>query len=81
MLALHVAYSAAGATVIVQPPYEVAQRAWERAYVLRQEFDDWLSIEQRIRAEVVIQSKPEHLSWSEISDMVCIYASVAGVRV
>lgn len=81
MLALHDGHSAAGCGVIVQPPFEVRQRAWERAYVLRQEFDDALSLEQRIRAEVVIQTGPDHLGWSEIADMVGLYSVIAGVRV
>jgi hypothetical protein len=67
--------------VIVPPPYEVQQRAWERAYVLRQEFDDFLSLDQRIRAEVVIQTGPRHLGWNEIADMVGLYSVIAGVRV
>ena len=67
--------------MIVAPPFEVQQRAWERAHVLRQEFDDWLSLEQRIRAEVIIQTNPEQIGWSEISEMVGIYSVIAGVRV
>ena len=67
--------------MIVAPPLEVQQRAWERAYVLRQEFDDWLSLEQRIRAQVIIQTNPDRIGWSEISEMVGIYSVIAGVRV
>jgi hypothetical protein len=66
--------------VIVSPPPLVRQRAWERAYVLRQEFDDFLSLEQRIHAEVVIQTGPDKLGWDEIGAMVCLYAAIAGVR-
>lgn len=67
--------------MIVPPPFEVQQRAWERAYMLRQEFDGWLSLEQRIRAEVIIHTNPDRIGWSEISDMVGLYAIIAGVRV
>ena len=81
MLALHDGHSVAGCGVIVSPPFEVQQRAWERAYVLRQEFDDALSLEQRIRAEVVLQTGPEHLGWNEVGDMIALYSVIAGVRV
>lgn len=65
---------------IVKPPFEVQQRAWERAYMLRHKFNDCLSLEQRVRAEVTIQTGSEHLGWSEIGDMVTLYAAIAGVR-
>lgn len=81
MLAVLGRYSAAGAVVIVPPPFAVQQRAWERAYVLRQEFDASLTLEQRIRAEVVIQTGPAQLGWNEIGDMVGLYSVIAGVRV
>lgn len=81
VLALFERYSAAGAVVIVEPPYEARQRAWERAYVLRQEFDEFLSLEQRIRAEVAIQTGPGQLGWNEIADMVALYSVIAGTRV
>jgi len=81
LLAVQLGHSVAGAVVIVEPPYEVRQRAWERAYVLRQEFDEFLLMEQRIRAEVVIQTGPEHLGWNEIGEMACLYSAIAGARV
>ena len=49
--------------------------------MLREEFDEFLSLEQRVRAEVVIQTGPAHLGWSEIGEMVCLYAAIAGVRI
>lgn len=82
LLALLGGNSAAGfRCVIVAPPYCVQRRAWERAYVLRQEFDEFLSLEQRIRAEVVMRTSPERLGWNEISDMVGLYSAIAGVRI
>jgi hypothetical protein len=66
---------------IVAPPYEIAQRAWECAYVLRGEFSDRLTLEQNIRAEVVLNAGPLHLSWAEIGDMTALYHLAVEVRV
>jgi hypothetical protein len=65
--------------MIVPPPYDVQQRAWECALVLRENFE--LPIEGAIRAEVVLRIGPERLGWDEVRDMLQLYSATARVRV
>ncbi len=65
--------------MIVAPPNEVQQRAWECAYVLRADFDELLPLEQRVRCEVVLRSAA--LGWENCQEMFRLYDVVAGVRV
>lgn len=49
-------------------PYEVQRRAWEAAFVLRQEFADRITLEQNIRMEVILRVAPFRLGWAECGD-------------
>ena len=49
--------------------------------MLRQEFNERLMLEQRIRAEVVLSVSPDRLGWAECGYMLTLYHSVVVVRV
>ena len=66
---------------IIPPPYEVQRRAWDAAFVLRQEFADRLTLEQNIRMEVMMRVAPERLGWAECGDALATHAMVVMVRV
>jgi len=66
---------------IVPPPYEVQQRAWDCAYVLRADFAGRLPLEQRVQVEVIYRTHPEGLGWQEVAAMLVLYREIAGVRV
>jgi hypothetical protein len=63
------------------PPYEVQRRAWEAAYMLRQEFSDRLTLEQNITLEVLTLYAPERLGWRETGDALSLWAMTVKVRV
>ena len=65
----------------VPPPWQVQQRAWECAYILKQEHWDALPIEQRVYVEVVYQTYPDDLGWHEVARMLVLYGETADVRV
>lgn len=60
------------------PPWQVQHRAWECAYVLR---DQPLPIEQQIQVEVVYRTHPEGLGWLDLSRMFVLYGETFDVRV
>jgi hypothetical protein len=63
----------------VPVPHIIQARAWECAYILREDFADRLTLEQRVRVEVAYLSDP--LGWAECGDMLGLYSAIAGVRV
>lgn len=65
----------------VPPPFEVQQRAWECAYMLREEFADRLSLEHRIYVEVVYRTPADGLGWHECARMFVLYGQHVEVRV
>jgi hypothetical protein len=66
---------------LIAPPFVVRQRASDAAYVLRHDYSDRLTIDQRIRKEVIGRVAPERLGWREIGDALATYAQVVEVRV
>ena len=66
--------------IVVAPPAELQRRAWECAYVLREEHADDLPIDQRIYVEVVYRTPYEGLGWHEIARMFVIFGEVVCVR-
>jgi len=66
---------------IVAPPWQVQHRAWECAFVLREEFWDELPIEHRVYVEVVCRTHPEGLGWLDLARMFIVYREHAHVRV
>lgn len=66
---------------LVPPPYEVQQRAWECAYVLREEFADRLPLESRVYVEVVYRTPTDGLGWHECARMFVLYGEFVDVRV
>jgi hypothetical protein len=64
--------------VIVEPPAEVRQRAWEAAYVLR---DQGLPLAERVRVEVAYRIGPDRLGWHECRDMLLMCRQWWGERV
>lgn len=66
---------------MIEPPYEVQQRAWDAAFVLRQEYADRLTLEQNIKLEVLTMMAPERLGWSEIGEALALWALTVAVRV
>jgi hypothetical protein len=62
-------------------PYAVQQRAWDAAFVLRQDFSDRLDLATNIRMEVIQMVAPERLGWTECGDALATYALVTEVRV
>lgn len=67
--------------MIVQPPYYVQQRAWERAYQLREEHSDKLPLAKRVFVEVSYRVGPEGLGWEDIAQLIALYAECMRVRV
>lgn len=63
---------------IVAPPWQVQQRAWECAHVLRGEP---LPIEQRIQVEVIYRTHPDRLGWPELAQMFVLHSETFDVRV
>ncbi|MFH5927054.1 hypothetical protein [Roseomonas xinghualingensis] len=55
--------------MLIRPPFEVQQRAWEAAHVLRADFADRLLIEDRVRIEEVYLVGPEALGWADVKTM------------
>jgi hypothetical protein len=55
--------------MIVPPPYEVRQRAWEAAYCLR---DQRLPIAEQVAVEVAYRLGPDLLGWQECQDMLAM---------
>lgn len=64
--------------MIVAPPFEVRQRAWEAAYVMH---DLPIPLHDRARAVVVLLGGPDALGWEECRDMLCMCRSYWGWRV
>ena len=50
----------------INPPYECIRRAWECAYVLR---DEALAIADRVRVEEAYRAGPEALGWQDCREM------------
>jgi hypothetical protein len=67
--------------MIVAPPYYVQQRAWERAYQLREEHGGQLPIEHRVFVEVSYRAGPDCLGWEDIAQLIALYAECMQVRV
>lgn len=65
----------------VPPPFVCQQRAWDCAYVLKQDAWDAMPIEWRIYVEVVFRSHPTDLGWHEIARMFQLYGETFDVRV
>lgn len=65
--------------MIPPPPHDIQRRAWEAAYVLRHEFGDRLTLEQHVRAEVILRMWP--LGWDECGWAFCAHSLVVAVRV
>jgi hypothetical protein len=63
------------------PPFLVQQRASDAAFELLNTFADRLTLEQRIRLTVTAMYAPERLGWSEIGDVLALWATVVEVRV
>ena len=62
-------------------PELVRRRAWECAICLREEFNDRLSLEERIRAEVVLRQGADRVGWRAARDMFALYGLVVEQRV
>lgn len=62
-------------------PEQIARRAWEAAFALRQEYSDRLDLNQNIRMEVLTMMHPERLGWAECGDALALFALVVTVRV
>jgi hypothetical protein len=62
----------------VHPPYEVRQRAWEAAYVMR---DQPIPLADKVRAEVAFRIGPDRLGWAECRDMLAMCRVYWGERV
>ena len=65
----------------VRPPAAIQRRAWECAYVLREEFADRLTPEQNIRAEIARFVHPDRLGLGEACDMIALYHVRVDARV
>ena len=66
---------------VVPPPYEVAQRAWECAYVLRTDHHDRIPIRDLVYVEVAYRTGPEGLGWHEIARLFVLFGDYVRVRV
>lgn len=55
--------------ILVPPPFEVQQRAWEAAHVLRADFAERLALRDRVRIEEVYLTGPERLGWHDVQAM------------
>lgn len=62
-------------------PYEIQQRASDRAFMLRQEYSDRLTLAQNVEMEVVSMYAPERLGWQEVGAAIALWAMVIEVRV
>jgi hypothetical protein len=67
--------------VIVVPPFHVQQRAWEAAFVLRQDFDSEIPLSERIRCEEVMRAGPDALGWQDVQAMLRLAREAIGERV
>jgi hypothetical protein len=67
--------------VIVVPPFLVQQRAWECAYVLREEHDERLPLADRVRCEEVLRAGPDALGWQDVQAMLRLAGEAIGARV
>lgn len=66
----------------VPVPEIVQRRAWECAIELRETFSDApMTLEQRVRAEVMMRQGPEAVGWADASWAFETYAAIAGERV
>ena len=63
------------------PPDDIRRRAWECAFVLREEFWDSLALEHAIAMEVILRTGPDALGWRECGEAFRIFGSVAETRV
>jgi hypothetical protein len=63
--------------VIVPPPAEIQQRAWEAAYTLR---DQGLPLAGAVRCEVAYRLGPDRLGWDECRDMLQLSRAWWGER-
>lgn len=63
------------------PPFIVQQRASDAAWELINSFADRLTLEQRVRMEVVKLYAPERLGWAEVGDCLALWSHVVVVRV
>lgn len=66
---------------MIPVPEQIGRRAWEAAWVLRQEYADRMTLEQNIRMEVIRMVAPERLGWAECGDALATYSMVVEVRV
>lgn len=66
---------------MIQPPYEVQQRAWECAASLKELWWDLVPLEQRIYIEVIYRTGPEGLGWHELKQAFVLYGQFVEVRV
>ncbi len=64
-----------------QSPFLVQQRASDAAGELINSFTDRLTLEQRVRLEVVKLYAPERLGWSEVGECLATWSLVVEVRV
>lgn len=64
--------------MIIPPPFDVTQRAWECAYSLR---DQPLPLHERVRVEVAYRLGPDRLGWAECQDMLGLSRAYWGERV
>lgn len=57
-------------------PFEVQQRAADRAWALTQDFVARLSLEQLVRMHVILMVGPERLGWSECGEAIALDAHI-----
>ncbi len=65
----------------VPPPFYVQQRAWERAYVLSEDFAERLTPEGREACREVAGADPARLTWPEIGAVAHLYDAIVDRRV
>lgn len=62
-------------------PFEIQQRAWDRAWALTEDFADRMTLEQLVQMHVIRLVAPERLGWAEVSLAVAVWAMTVEVRV
>jgi hypothetical protein len=64
--------------MLIAPPFEVRQRAWDAAYVMAEQP---IPLAERVQAYVVLQLGPDRLGWDECRDMLRLCREYWGERV